>query len=245
MMKRLIFSLVAILVGLLIVIISAVSVGQKRLVGIVGASDESEVADEDVLVEASGSGEVIMKLESLPVGTVGSVDYYLPYPGILPDHPLYMIKMIRDRLKIWTLNLPEEKLEYTLLCADKRIGAALVLVEGGKKQLGVETALKAEQYLFKAVDDIDIVNDQGLGKNLVRAAYKHQEVLYGILSRVEGDEMKLVEEARALNQQVIEKLREKGFGEEQVEVMESSVQPRDPEVEELRGDGEPEMEIGL
>ena len=29
------------------------------------------------------------------------IEYYLPYPGVLPDSPLYKLKMVRDRVKLW------------------------------------------------------------------------------------------------------------------------------------------------
>jgi hypothetical protein len=29
------------------------------------------------------------------------IEYYLPYPGLLPDSPLYKIKALRDRDKMW------------------------------------------------------------------------------------------------------------------------------------------------
>ena len=114
-----------------------------------------------------------------------SSEYSLPYPGILPDHPLYPLKMLRDRVKLLLAFSAEEKSQLLLLYADKRIGAARELVEGNKIDLGVSTALKAEQYLKQTLDEAKIVEDGVLRETLVRAANKHEEVLEGIEESLE------------------------------------------------------------
>ena len=65
-----------------------------------------------------------------------SIDYALPYPGILPGHPLYSVKMLRDRVMGWFITDPLKKAEFYLLLADKRINAGQFLVNYGKQQLG-------------------------------------------------------------------------------------------------------------
>ena len=70
------------------------------------------------------------------------VEYYLPYPGILPDSPLYKIKAIRDRVQLVLTFDEVQKAERELLYADKRVGAAWALADGGKADLAVSTATK-------------------------------------------------------------------------------------------------------
>jgi len=48
-----------------------------------------------------------------------SIDYTLPYPGLLPDNPLYPLKMIRDRIILFLINDSAKRTEYYLLQADK------------------------------------------------------------------------------------------------------------------------------
>src|SRR4030066_1089247 len=78
-------------------------------------------------------------------------DYFLAYPGILPDHFLYSVKMVRDRIWLWLTVEPLKKSELMLLFADRRLGAGRVLIEGNKIDLGVSTLGKAEKYLQRAL----------------------------------------------------------------------------------------------
>ena len=103
-----------------------------------------------------------------------SVDYYLPYPGILPDHPLYWLKMVRDRVGLLLTTGETVKAEKLLLYADKRLGAAWALVESNKVPLGVSTLTKAEKYLEQAVNSN---GDAVFKAKLAKAVLKHEEVI--------------------------------------------------------------------
>lgn len=119
-----------------------------------------------------------------------SVDYYLPYPGILPDHPLYWLKMVRDRIGLITVTGKTAKAEKLLLYADKRLGAAWALIDGNKLPLGVSTLTKAEKYLEQAVQLRDNFPDKN---KLDKAVKKHLEVL-AILKEKAGSYSNLVGE---------------------------------------------------
>lgn len=111
-----------------------------------------------------------------------AVQYYLPYPGILPDNPLYKVKALRDKVRWWLTFDEGKKAERELLYADKRINAAIALIEGGKVDLGVDTATKAEKYLEQAVYRTiklkKIGQDMGsLMLTLEKASAKHAEIL--------------------------------------------------------------------
>src|SRR5260221_7243175 len=71
---------------------------------------------------------------SSPTPTV--VQYDLPYPGILPDNPLYTLKVIRDEVVSFFISDPLKKASFDILQADKRIGASLYLAEGDTKAKG-------------------------------------------------------------------------------------------------------------
>lgn len=108
--------------------------------------------------------------------------YYLPYPGMLPDSPLYRVKALRDKVVLWLTWDENKKAEKELLYADKRIGAAIVLIEGGKTELAVSTATKAEKYLESSVQRVKRLSAKGRDvKSLLgvlqKAVLKHREIL--------------------------------------------------------------------
>lgn len=121
---------------------------------------------------------------------VQKVEYYLPYPGILPDSPLYKVKALRDRISLWLVTDPGKKAEKELLLADKRIGAAVALLDGGKDELAVSTATKGEKYLEQAVNRVLVMADTGQDvKSLLlilsNATAKHEEMVVGIVGKTE------------------------------------------------------------
>jgi hypothetical protein len=160
--------------------VSAVSARQARAQT---AAEVTETVEEQEVVVATGAGET----------TAGPVDYYLPYPGILPDHPLYWLKMVRDRVRLWLTREPLARAERLLLYADKRLGAGWALIDGEKTDLGVTTLTKAEKYLERAM-----LTARSLGEGaeetrfkekLDKATAKHKEVLRDLMNKV-GDEHK-------------------------------------------------------
>jgi hypothetical protein len=63
----------------------------------------------------------------VPSKTLAAVDYKLPYPGIMPDSPLWPLKDLRDKTIGLFLFDPVTKARYHLLQADKRFAAGLAL----------------------------------------------------------------------------------------------------------------------
>ncbi len=129
------------------------------------------------------------------VGAVAEVspkiEYYLPYPGLLPDSPVYVLKAARDKISLWFTFSMEKKAEKELLFADKRIGAAAVLLDGGKTGLGVSVATKAEKYYCQSVNRISAESKKGrdvksLLSKLSTAGLKHQEMLVNMKTKLSG-----------------------------------------------------------
>ncbi|MBU0619210.1 hypothetical protein KKD62_03160 [Patescibacteria group bacterium] len=180
MKKKFIFWLLALLVivfGFSLVLFSAFKLGQPSAV-----------------FSSAGTGTLELTVtETGEEQAPEEVDYYLAYPGVLPDHPLYWLKMIRDRIWGWLIRDPYQKTEWLLLMADKRVGAAKALVEGGKVQLGLTTASKAEKYLDQAVIKFKSLKNTadnlgGLEEKLVLAIKKHQLVLETLAGRLPVEE---------------------------------------------------------
>lgn len=126
------------------------------------------------------------------------VDYFLAYPGILPDHILYPLKMIRDRVWLWLTTDPLRKGQTLLLFADKRLGAGKALVEGGKVDLGITTLTKGEKYLEQAIVQAVLAKSRGrdvgsLLKTLGQATLKHEEILLGIRERVSESQKSIID----------------------------------------------------
>ncbi|HEX6977239.1 MAG TPA: DUF5667 domain-containing protein [Patescibacteria group bacterium] len=116
------------------------------------------------------------------IPTVGVV-YNVAYPGIiLPDSPLWPLKVLRDRIWLsFTFN-PVKKSELYLLLADKRLASAQVLYQKGKSELATSVLTKAEKYLEASVGEEKIAKEQGLDtSNLLHklslCSLKHREVI--------------------------------------------------------------------
>lgn len=140
--------------------------------------------------------------------------YELPYPGILPDHPLWPIKALRDRIMGFLIGDPVKKAQFNLIQADKRLSAGISLFKKGKRQMAASTISKGENYFAQAVAQAYEAKRMGKGdsslvEQLFKASHKHQAVLTELinqsadtsaplqseLKRV-GDQEKLVKDLR-------------------------------------------------
>lgn len=142
----------------------------------------------------------------------GQVQYYLPYPGILPDSSLYNLKALRDKVSLWLTMDQYARAQKELLYADKRIGAAQALVLGGKSNLGVSTATKAEKYLEQSVNDAIEANKTRDAKSflgmLLKATAKHLEILDQFKTEASGDDVPTIEKSRMMTLLLQEKIQQ-------------------------------------
>lgn len=120
--------------------------------------------------------------------------YQLPYPGILPDSPLYPLKALRDRIILFLIADPLKKAEFTLLQADKRLASAEELVKRriGRESLAESTASKGEKYFSQAVFAAKEAKKQGMDtvlllRKLLLAASFHKKKLLELSISVRGD----------------------------------------------------------
>jgi hypothetical protein len=193
-MRRYFLALSIFVFGLIVV---GVSIWRSRT-PLVTLAVESTPSVQEVVGEVSE--EVMIEAED---------DYPLPYSGILPDHPLYFLKMIRDRVMLWLTRDSLARAGVLLHYADKRIAAALALAEKGKAGLAVTTATKAEKYLERTLDEAGRAAEDGkdvvdFSEKASRASVKHKKVLVGILSLVPEEAKSAVEQALDTNGQVYE-----------------------------------------
>ena len=120
-----------------------------------------------------------------------NVDYTLPWTGILPDNPLYFLKALRDNAYSFLITDPLKKSEYDLLMADKRLGAAEILVNEGKVNLAITTLSKSGNYFYLAIQQATLAKKQGKNADeiiskLVTASLKHQQVIFGMEEKTRG-----------------------------------------------------------
>jgi hypothetical protein len=120
-----------------------------------------------------------------------SVEYALPYPGLLPDNPFYVFKVARDAIVRFLISDPYKKAEFDLLQADKRlnIGYYLLLKNSGKDKTVFSTISKGENYFENAIKEISEAKSQGADINsllerMILSSQKHQEVLAEIKSKI-------------------------------------------------------------
>lgn len=117
------------------------------------------------------------------------VNYELPYPGLLPDNPLYFLRVIRDRVVSFLISDSLKKAEFNLLQSDKRLNAGVYLFNKGKIDLAISTISKAENYFEKSLQKIKEARRQGMEttgitNKLIDSSKKHQEVLGNLLEKV-------------------------------------------------------------
>lgn len=111
------------------------------------------------------------------------VDYILPYPGILADHPLYFLKKLRDQILERLISDPARKVEFYILQADKQLNAGIFLGEKNKQVLALTMFAEEGKFMDQAVKNAAFYQSQGknvpgyLVERLNNAIDKHIKVL--------------------------------------------------------------------
>lgn len=118
--------------------------------------------------------------------------YRLPYPGILPDSPLYVFKMVRDRMRLVVTQRPVQRVDLYISYGDKRVGAAYYLAQGNKIPLAYSTALKGLSYMDHALTTLEresfsAEQNQRLSKKLHLSLMAHSKTLQEVVLMLEGD----------------------------------------------------------
>lgn len=122
-----------------------------------------------------------------PSPQVAKVNYDLPYPGMLPDNPLYFLKGIRDKIIEILISDPVKKGEFYLLSSDKRLNSGYYLIEKGKDEMGVLYISKSNNYMHMAVAELQKSGTRGkdMFSTLKTSIKKHEEVMQNSLKKVD------------------------------------------------------------
>ncbi len=109
--------------------------------------------------------------------------YTLPFPGILPTHPLYFLKTLRDTLIEKMITNDVKKAEFYILQADKRLQMSIVLSGGENNELTEAIRSDALMYREKSFTMLSKAAAKNIAvpryvlEKLLVSAKKHEEVL--------------------------------------------------------------------
>lgn len=152
------------------------------------SSVEGEVRPQVTVDPSIEQTTISISAETMPTQIIQEkpIEYTLSYPGMLPDSPLYILKVVRDKIISLLISDPLKKAEFDLLQADKRLQAGVYLVDKDKSKtsLAISTISKGQNYFEEAISKAQEAKNQGKDANgmlerLITAAKKHQEVLQG------------------------------------------------------------------
>lgn len=161
-----------------------------------------------VCVAASVSAQQSFSSIGIPTPTI--IDYTLPYPGILPDHPLYFLKNIRDEILLFFTKDPLKNSRIRLLLSDKQIGMTQQFIERGLYVQATQILQKGEKQLLIAVLQLDELKKRGelpAGSidKFELAAKKHEYVITSFLQNDLPENIKIsLKETLGITHQTIE-----------------------------------------
>jgi len=119
-------------------------------------------------------------------GANESVDYALPYPGILPNHPLYFLKELRDRIIETLVVDPVRKSEFYLLQGDKWLSSGLMFLEkndSAQAKMIIEKSADRMQQVVTLLSGEVSKNKpipSGALDKFEKAIQKHLEIVKGL-----------------------------------------------------------------
>lgn len=134
-----------------------------------------------------------------------AVLYQLPYPGILPGHPLYFFKFLRDKILIFTTRDKSKKAILYLHLSDRHMAAAEALVNEGKELLAIQELNEAENIFLEIPTILKDLKSQGgdypgdLILDLNQSNLKHREVIASVLEKMSQGEISAMENLINLN----------------------------------------------
>jgi polynucleotide 5'-kinase involved in rRNA processing len=127
--------------------------------------------------------------------TIGpKIEYTLPYPGILADNPLYIVKNLRDTIMELLIADPVKKIEFYILQSDKDVNAGIFLAAKAKGILALDAVVRADKTSGKAIALTDSLKTKGreipayVIERLQKSLAKHEEVVHDLTGSAAGAE---------------------------------------------------------
>lgn len=140
-------------------------------------------------------------------------NYELPFPGLLPDHPLYLLKAGRDRALVFVTRDYESKARLQLELSDKRVRAGELLMDEKKYELAITTYSKSERYFEQSIETLSSAKIQGqpptadIIDQMSRSNNKHNEILNRSSKELNGLLKEQLSHVLALNKQNADNLQ--------------------------------------
>lgn len=137
--------------------------------------------NEAIMIKDSTDGAVIKEKS----------DYALPYPGILPDHPLYFLKDFRDKIIEMLVVDPERKAEFYLLQSDKFLNATQSLLDKNQTEKAQMILKQSSDKMTMAVAQLSDLKTNGRQVSagsvdrITKSIEKHFEVLTDLSSKLD------------------------------------------------------------
>lgn len=155
------------------------------------ASPAKQVMEKTVQQQESPSSTVPNQIEVLAEKS----KYVLPFPGLLPDHPLYFLKNFRDFLLDKLIVDPIRKSEFYLLQADKKLAMTLAFTEKGNILRAEDVLVKSGKHMEQSIAGLVNLKTQGkvvpgyVIDRITSSLAKHEEVLGEILQKMQGKQI--------------------------------------------------------
>lgn len=133
------------------------------------------------------------------------IDYDLPFAGLLPDSPFYMIKQARDHLYVFFTRDNIKKAELLLHLTDKKIGMAQQLADKSKWDLVVQTLQDSENDVEKMLFSMETAQKIGSSPTpefIIEAktsSQKHEEIMEDFLGKAPHGTQKDIEDVIKIN----------------------------------------------
>lgn len=123
-----------------------------------------------------------------------SVEYELPYPGILPGNFFYFFKTSRDTVFDFFIKDPIKKAEFNIERADKNLKAAIIVSEKGdfNQEMAEEVIAKSQGFYEEALEKLEQADSQNsevssLVLKLKKSLLKQEEVIKGLIKDSNGE----------------------------------------------------------
>lgn len=138
------------------------------------------------------------------------ISYDLPYAGMLPDHPLFFLKNLRDKILEFAIRDQLKKAQLYLLFSDKRIRMAIELSEKSKWELSAQSVTEGERYFSKIYPLLTAAKKQGMSPDgdfilkLKLSIAKHKEVIESFFKDAPQGKRKKIEDNLKKNKDIVE-----------------------------------------
>ncbi len=128
------------------------------------------------------------------------IQYDLSYPGLLPDHPFYILKQMRDNMMTLLIGKPLDRSSFMLLQSDKQVSAAKILIEQQKDVHMVRNSFLASQRAFEgAINGTQAAKQEGFPTEdmihqLQVASKKHHEIVTNVMEQLSEEDKKMFQD---------------------------------------------------